>query len=82
MVPEHITRIAEELELKLAAVQATVNLLKQEATIPFTTRNDKNAAPTAITRKMIHRMILPTFFGVFVFCSLFSILIQCRKLQF
>jgi uncharacterized protein len=43
MTAEHIARIAEELELKLAAVQATVELLKQDATIPFIARYRKEA---------------------------------------
>jgi uncharacterized protein len=43
MSAEHIARIAEELELKPGAVQATVDLLQQEATIPFIARYRKEA---------------------------------------
>jgi uncharacterized protein len=39
----HITAIAEELTLKPAGVKATVELLKQEATIPFIARYRKEA---------------------------------------
>lgn len=43
MIQDHISRIADEIALKPAAVRATVSLLKQEATIPFIARYRKEA---------------------------------------
>ena len=43
MNQDHIATIADELTLKPAGVQATVDLLKQEATIPFIARYRKEA---------------------------------------
>ena len=43
MKQDHIAAIADELTLKSAGVQATVDLLKQEATIPFIARYRKEA---------------------------------------
>jgi len=43
MTQDHILTIAKELELQPAAVQTTVSLLKQAATIPFIARYRKEA---------------------------------------
>ena len=43
MTQNHITAIADELTLQPAGVQATVELLKQDATIPFIARYRKEA---------------------------------------
>ena len=43
MKQDHIAAIADELTLKPAGVQATVDLLKQDATIPFIARYRKEA---------------------------------------
>jgi protein Tex len=41
MTPDHISRIADEIALHPAAVQTTVNLLEQGATVPFIARYRK-----------------------------------------
>jgi len=41
----------------------------QDVTMPFTIRNEKKAAPTAMTMKIIPRTILPVLRGVFVCVS-------------
>ena len=43
MTPDHICGIADEIELQPAAVQSTVDLLRQGATIPFIARYRKEA---------------------------------------
>jgi len=43
MTPDHIRGIADEITLQPAAVQATVDLLRQGATIPFIARYRKEA---------------------------------------
>ena len=43
MTPDHISGIADEIALQPAAVQATVSLLRQGATIPFIARYRKEA---------------------------------------
>jgi uncharacterized protein len=43
MTPDHICGIADEIALQPAAVQATVDLLRQGATIPFIARYRKEA---------------------------------------
>ena len=43
MTPDHIRGIADEIALQPAAVQATVDLLRQGATIPFIARYRKEA---------------------------------------
>ncbi|MGD8740358.1 MAG: Tex family protein [Desulfobacterales bacterium] len=43
MTPDHICGIADEITLQPAAVQATVDLLRQGATIPFIARYRKEA---------------------------------------
>jgi uncharacterized protein len=43
MIQDHISRIADEIALQPAAVQATVSLLRQGATIPFIARYRKEA---------------------------------------
>ncbi len=43
MTPDHISGIANEIALQPAAVQATVSLLRQGATIPFIARYRKEA---------------------------------------
>ena len=43
MAQNHITAIAEELTLKPAGVEACVELLKQDATVPFIARYRKEA---------------------------------------
>jgi uncharacterized protein len=43
MTPDHISGIADEIALQPAAVQATVGLLRQGATIPFIARYRKEA---------------------------------------
>jgi uncharacterized protein len=59
MLQDHIFRIAEEIALQPAAVRATVNLLRQGATIPFiaryrkeTTGNLNEVAITAIRDRL------------------------------
>jgi len=43
MTPDHISGIADEIAIQPAAVQATVSLLRQGATIPFIARYRKEA---------------------------------------
>ncbi len=43
MPQDHIAAIAQELELQTGSIQATVNLLKEGATIPFIARHRKEA---------------------------------------
>ncbi len=61
MTPDHISGIANEIALQPAAVQATVSLLRQGATIPFIARYRKEAtgnldevAITAIRDRLSH----------------------------